>query len=402
MRVSTFMIFDGGSKQISRQQAEWMATQDQIATGRKVQRPSDDPVAASAALRVSQSKSLADQWLVNQASAREKLSLVETRLADAGSVLREAKTLLVQAGNGALSDADRSSLADTLEGFRTELLTVANARDGAEGYLFAGFRTNTQPFADSPGGVTYLGDHGKRTLEVAPGRNMEIADDGDTLFGRIRNGNGTFVTVAGGTNIGTGVMSGGTVYDPALLDTNTYSVTFNVAAGVTTYDVVNNTSGATVSTGNAWTSGQAIRVAGRQFEVSGAPSTGDVFSLAPSTQESVFDTLDAAITALRQPASTALGSTALRNALVTADAGLNVALDRFIDARGAAGTRLAELDGLTASASSESLLHAQRLSALQDLDYAEAISRFARQEMALSAAQQTYQRVSQLSLFDYL
>ncbi|APV51386.1 flagellar hook-associated protein 3 [Betaproteobacteria bacterium GR16-43] len=406
MRISTFLQFETGSRNISRQQAELLATQSQIASGRRIQQPSDDPVGASQALRVSQSLALSDQWQVNQGSAKEKLSLVETRLADAGAILQEAKERLVQAGGGALTGADRASLASALQGLRTELLTVANSQDGTEGYLFSGFRIDTQPFADAPGGVTYQGDQGERTLEVAPGRLLKVSEDGQSVFGRVRAGNGTFTVAAGAGNTGTAVGSSGTVSNPAALNTDTYAINFTVTGtgttAVTTYDIVDTTTGTPVSLGNAFTPGQAITVAGRQFNVTGNPATGDTFALAPSAQQSIFDTLDQAIAALKLPVAQPADNAKIRNALVAADANLGRGLDSVLNARSGAGSRLSELEGLTAGSSAESLLHASRLSALQDLDYASAISKLQRQDLSLQAAQQTYQRVSQLSLFNYL
>ncbi len=110
----------------------------------------------------------------------------------------------------------------------------------------------------------------------------------------------------GGANAGTGVISAGAVTNPALYNGNNYQLTFSVVGGVTTYtvtDVTNPAAPAAVAgqTNVAYTSGNAINFNGIQVQVSGAPANGDVFSVSPSTNQSIFSTLSNLINTLKSP-----------------------------------------------------------------------------------------------------
>lgn len=113
------------------------------------------------------------------------------------------------------------------------------------------------------------------------------------------------------------------------------------------------------------------------------------------TGKSIFQSVQDAITILGAPN---FDASALSPALGEMDA----AIDHLLLARTSAGTRLNSLDNLTNNGKDQDFLHDTRLSELQDLDYAEAISRFSRHQVQLEATQMTFKQVSQLSLFNLL
>ena len=132
-----------------------------IATGRRVLTPADDPVAASQMLDVSEAKEVNKQHAENAATVKARLSQQEVALSAIARLIQDVQTRVVQAGDGALSSTDLRSIAEEIEGRYQELLGLANSSDGSGEYLFAGFRTNTQPFAETaPGVVAYFGDEG--------------------------------------------------------------------------------------------------------------------------------------------------------------------------------------------------------------------------------------------------
>jgi flagellar hook-associated protein 3 FlgL len=232
---------------------------------------------------------------------------------------------------------------------------------------------------------------------------MPVAFDGSSVFLQVRAGNGSFTATPAGGNAGSGVMTTGTVVDPTQLPGDTYRIQFNVAGGNTTYDVLDVTSGATVSSGNAYTSGSAITIGGMQVSVSGAPANGDTFSLAPSGAQSMFQTLQDLVTALNAPANGNPAATArLQNATAAALANLDQGIDHVLTLRATAGASLRELDDLSSGNADRNLQYDQTLSRLNDLDYNQALSDFAKQQLALDAAQKSFARVSSLSLFAYL
>jgi flagellar hook-associated protein 3 FlgL len=173
-------------------------------------------------------------------------------------------------------------------------------------------------------------------------------------------------------------------------------------AGGTTYDVWDVTAAAAVSAGNAYTAGQTITVAGMAFEVKGAPAAGDKFTLAPSQVASVFDRLSRAIAALEDGATGPAASARLTNELGVSLQGLDRALDRVLDARGAAGNALNRLDTLTGLSQDREVATSAQLSAVEDLDYAKAASELTLRTTALEAALAAYSQTAKRSLFDYL
>jgi flagellar hook-associated protein 3 FlgL len=182
MRISTNSIYEAGTARLNDLQAALDKTMRQISTGRRVLTPADDPIASARALDVSQSQSVNSQFSVNRRNAESALSLVESTLAGATEVLQDAKTLIVNAGNGSFTNADRKSIALELRSRFDQMLGLANTADGSGNYLFSGYAIGTAPFVKSATGATYQGDQGQRLLQVDASRRMAISDNGQSIF----------------------------------------------------------------------------------------------------------------------------------------------------------------------------------------------------------------------------
>lgn len=400
MRISTSMLFRLGGERIGQQQSEMLRTQAQLSTGRRILSPSDDPIGAGQILHETQARAIADQYTTNQGYAKSALSLAESTLGDAGGAIADARTALVNAGDGALSDSDRNSLALELQAQYDRLLGLANARDANGDYVFAGYQSGTQPFSATATGAQYNGDEGVREMTVGDSRSVPLSASGAWVFDRAPGGNGTFTIAPGASNAGTGIHDGGSVTDSSALTGHDYRIQFHVAGASTTYDVVDVTAGSNVVSGASWSTGQSIVFDGQQVRVTGAPANNDAFDIAPAAATSVFETLKSAIAALRAPATTPAGRASIGNAVASGLAALDQARDRVLDARAVMGAHLQELDSLGNLASATSNQHAENLSRLQDLDYAAALTLFSSQQVALQAAQQSFLKVSSLSIFD--
>ena len=185
MRVSTNMIYDQGVRALQTQSAALLYTEQQIATGRKILTPADDPVASARALDVTQSRSVNKQFTTNQGYAEDALRLVEGQLDGATEIVQYARERVLAAGNPALSDADRRSIATDLRAQFDAMLAIANTRDANGDHLFAGYRSDEPPFTRD--GVTltasYGGDQGTRTMQVSSARFMPVSFAGETVFG---------------------------------------------------------------------------------------------------------------------------------------------------------------------------------------------------------------------------
>lgn len=417
MRISSSTLFDSNVAAMGQQQNRLMQTQQQVATGRRILTPATDPVAAAQALDISHSDAMNTQYASNRNSANHVLSLAESNLQSVTTLLQDVKTAVVAAGNGSLTNSDRQTFATELSGRLQELVGLANSTDGAGNYLFAGFQSKTQPFVNTATGVNYVGDDGQRMMQVSASRQMSSSDSGADIFMRIKNGNGTFVTQAAATNTGGGIVSQGNLANPpptAAQAGNSYTLTFSVVGGVTTYSITGtDATGAPLPTAGQpaalpaavpYVSGQNISFNGIQFDIQGAPANLDSFTVTPSVNESVFTTISDLITALKTPVTNAApGSAALLTGSL--NRGLNnldSALNKVLTTRSTLGLRLNELGALQTAGEDLGLQFNQALSQLQGVDYNKALSDLTQQDMYLKAAQQSFVKVAGLSLFNYL
>lgn len=400
MRISSGNVFDTNVSMLNQQQASLLHTNQQVASGRRMLTPADDPAASANALLVSQAEGTNAQFTVNRDAAKSATGMAEAVLQSVTTLLQDVKTKAVQAGNGALSASDRSSIAGELQGRLDQLVALANSTDGTGNYLFSGFQGKTIPFVNTSLGVQYMADEGQRMVQVSGSRKMATSDSGADIFMRIKNGNGMFVTEANPNNMGAASIGQGSVTDSALLNGATYKLTFTSPS---TYDV-SDQAGNVLSINNGYASGEALSLPGMQFSIIGSPVTGDIFTIAPSSNESLFKTLGDLIAALNttNPAGEAVTSAQLTSSLSKAMSGIDRGLDNVLTVRASLGARMNELDSLQATGEDLGLQYKQTLSTLQDLDYNKAISDLNRQTTSLTAAQKSFKQIADLSMFNYM
>lgn len=423
MRISSNTIFDSNVAALNQQQTRLLHTQQQIASGRRLLTASDDPVAATRALEISQADATNTQYASNRDSARHTLSLAESTLQAVTSLILDARDATIAAGNGSLDSSGRKAIATDMTAKLQELTGLANSTDGLGNYLFAGFQSRTKPFVDTTTGMGFFGDDGQNLVQVASNRQMATSDSGADVFMRIKNGNSTFLTQATAANTGTGVTSAGSVTDSTLLKAgHTYSLTFSVGPDLPggpdlTKYIVRDTTPPAVPPGTQvlpdpllpppvppavlgvpYVSGQAISFDGMQIDIKGAPANGDSFTVAPSANESVFKTISDLIAALNAPVVGANLTNSLGHGLHQLDNALN----NVLTTRATLGLRLNELDALEIAGENMGLQFKQTLSKLQDTDYNKAISDLTMQNMSLQAAQKSFVKATDLSLFNYI
>ena len=184
MRISTSTLFDSGSARLTDLQAQLDRTSGQLASGRKILTPADDPMAAARALEVQQSASINDQYSRNRLNMKNSLGVADGALTSMVDTLQGMQEQVIGAGNGILSDADRKAIANVMQGQLDQLLSLANSSDGAGHYLFSGLQSGTPAFAADPvsGAVSYQGDSSVQSVQVDGARSMAINESGRTLF----------------------------------------------------------------------------------------------------------------------------------------------------------------------------------------------------------------------------
>ncbi|HEY8519049.1 MAG TPA: flagellar hook-associated protein FlgL [Gammaproteobacteria bacterium] len=397
MRISTSQIHTNGVIAIQRRQAELARTQQQLATGKRILTPADDPAGAVQGLKLHQRVGSVEQYERNAAYAVTRLELEEVALASLGNALQRARELALQAANEMLSDENRQSIARELREISNALLDAANARDASGEHLFGGYRTTAQPFVRGPDGqVKYVGDGGRREADLSPDRRIAVGDNG-LPFMTVPRGNGVFTVTPDGANTGTGRVAVAEVMDAAAYGGESYTIVMTAAD---TYEVLDG-NGVVVTTG-AYAAGSAIDFGGVRVVLDGAPAAGDSFAVGPAGTVSVFAIVDELAAALEAPTG-APGARALTShAVTTAVQNLDQALGRVLELRTGVGARLNTLEQWQNANADELLELRSSLSEIEDLDYAEAVSRFRLQQVALEAAQAAQVQLAGLSLFNFL
>lgn len=417
MRISTVTMFEQSTASINRQQSDFIKISQQIASGRRVVNPSDDPQAASRAVGVDQSKAMTQQFADARVTARNSLAQTESILNSISDAVTSAKTLLIQASSDTLSDVDRESIASELTGIYETMLGQANATDGNGRYLFGGYKDNAPPFVKSAdGSVEYNGDSSVRQQRVDASRLMPVAENGVTVFQGVPSGAG-YIAEANRENQGSVTFSG-----PQLTDINdpgygdSYRIVFSEDASLdsgVSYHVQRFSDGAwqedaanAVASGEYLGEGQQLSFGGLSVTLTGSAEPDDEILVAQGGSEQrgadLFRTMEAAIRVLETPAQNATDKAALRNTLNTSMRDLDNALDNVLTVRASAGARLNELDVIDAVGSNRMLNYEQTLSDLVDLDYADAISEYSLRQVGLQAAQKAFVDIRSMSLFDYM
>lgn len=395
-RISTAQAFDSALSQLQKRQTEMTEAQQQLTTGKRVNRSSDDPTAAARAERALASITRIDADKRGVEASKALMALTESSLGDAGNLLQRARELLVAAGNGSHADAQRQSVASELRGIREQLLQVANRSDGADGYLFGGQGASQPPFVDMPSAVQYRGTAG--VAQIAGQEALPLSMDGGAAWMSARTGNGQFESRVV-TSTGNAWIDVGSVVDPAALTGSTYDIQFAVAGSTVTYSVLRD-GVATAQANVAYAPGTAIQIDGMAVTVNGTPATGDAFQLRPSASSlTVFDMLDKAVTDL----STA----GKRPSQITQDSVMNLrnidqSMTRLQSARADAGDTLNRIDGVNDRLDGLKLAGETEKSSAEDLDMVQAISDFQNKQSGYDAALKSYSMVQRLSLFQYL
>jgi flagellar hook-associated protein 3 FlgL len=378
-RISTVAAYSYAAHSLGGQQAELAKLSAQISSGKRILTPSDDPQGAARVIELESQLSRNTQLQSNQIAAINTLSQAESLLGTVDETYNDIRAILVQAGNAALSDNDRLSLAAELAGRREALYGLSISRDGDGQPLF-----------------------GSRVVQVGTSRDLDVVLNHNLLFGLVPDGNGVFSAAAAGANTGNAAISAGTVADATALDGKSYDIIVHDSGGVLTYDIKNVTDNTMVSTGNAFNANAPITVAGMSVKIAGAPADGDTFHLAPPVKRPVFNALDELVQALRAPVNDDASRARIAASVASGLAQLDNAAETSRLTRASTGAALQELDTLQSVAATQDVQLQTQLASIRDLDYTQAATELSQRQLTLEAAQKAYSKTLGHSLFDYL
>jgi flagellar hook-associated protein 3 FlgL len=399
IRISTANMYLDSEQGINADQSAMMSTEAELASGKQINSPADNPVGAAQASLLQSDLTQLGQYTSNQAQATHLLNSASSTLTQSVNVMQSVNTTLVQAGNATLNDTDRSALAAQLQQDLNQLVGLANTSDGQGGYLFGGSVNSTPPFVQNGNNVSYVGDNIVPGVQISQTRSEQVKYSGAAVFMDVPTGNGTFVTAAGSANTGTGAITSGTVTSPSALTGDSYTIT--MGGGGTSYTVVDNKTGASVA-GGAYTNPTTLSFDGMQVDLSGTPAAGDTFTVAPSGYQSIFSTIAGAIAALQTPTTTTAAAAQSSAAISTALGGTQQAITSLSTTQASMGAQLSELNTYGNVNSDQTLQDQTQMSSVVDLNYAQGASELSQQQTQYQAALQSYASISKLSLFNYI
>ena len=399
MRISTAQLFTQGLRAFGDQQTKLAQLQEQISTGNRLTKPSDDPAASARVLELQQTVELNEQYQVNINLAENRLRLEETALTGVENALLRMRELTLQANNASMNNDSRRAIAFEIDQLHEQILSLANTVDANGDYLFAGFQSNNQPFIDNTTGaldyVDFVGDQGERLLNISQSRQINVDTPGRETFMQINSAVG-LSTVAGVANGGSGVVAPARVIDTSVYVPGDYEIVFTAP---NTYDVVDLSGPVNIVTGATYSDSGVIDFQGIRTSITGTPNVGDTFSVSQAQYQDVFS-IARNLSATLKDITYSDVQRAENFAQSLRD--IDAAFGTMVEARTSIGGRLNALDAQRDDNDALIVATRETVSTLRDTDLAEAISQLTLEQTTLDAAQAVFARVTRSSLFNFL
>jgi flagellar hook-associated protein 3 FlgL len=417
VRLGSANAYDTALSNIMNRQTSLANLQENLTSGKRVVRASDDPTGAAQAERAITrlARIQTDQRALE--AQRSSIAQAEATLGDVNMALQNFRELAATAGNASHSALERQSIANELKGYRDQVFALANRQDTNGLPLFSALGSALAPFVGPQGlpqDYTFAGQPGQvASNEVS----IPYALDGDRAFMNLpaRDGvfNVTLTTVAGAPHELR--SSGVTLVNPppaapsGLSSNSSYTITINSVdttsvPGTTTvtYDIAENPnvlgpfSGSSSYPSNTPANIAVTAIPGLSINIRGAPAVGDVLTLDP--RPSVFSVLDDAIRDIGNAPNSNAAMQAVGQALHNVDIGMS----RISSVRGQAGDLLNRADRISANQEKRSIQVEGDRARAEDLDMIKGVSDFQNQQTGYQAALQSYAQVQKLSLFNFI
>ena len=404
MRISSASVYQDAASNFNNMQSSIAATINELATGIALTSPAVDPSAAAQVLVATQGSNVNTQYGVNGHLAAGALNTQDGILSGATNLLQSLESQVVQAGSGALSAADRATIAGQFQSGISQLMAVANSTDSNGNYVFSGNTVGTQPYVATSSGGQYNGNQETQMVQVDNAQQLAVTSVGSSIFGNITVSPNVYFGTASANNTSTATISPATLSGVGAVTGDSYAVKFT---SPTTYDVTDSSTGVTLSTNNAYTSGGTISIPGAQFKIAngagatGPAATGDTFNVQPGNQN-IFQALTNIMKALQAPVVTGGDRTNLANAVAQANTSISASLGNVLNARDQIGNSLQQITSLASIGTTLNLSYQTTISTLQDVNYAQAVSQLSLEQFTYKAAQQAFASTSQLSLLSLI
>ena len=190
MQVSTKVFNQQAIDTFDEMGAEIQQMQKKIATGKNIQKPSDDPVLAARASVLSDQLAQTEQYIRNIEVSYVKLGMADNVLDQTANLMTRAYELATKARSDT-NESGRSAIVIELEGILEAIRDLANSKDPNGSALFGGYKVEGNPFvADAQGNTQYQGDRGTHSVKISESLRMATTLDGATVFQRVQVSSG--------------------------------------------------------------------------------------------------------------------------------------------------------------------------------------------------------------------
>ncbi len=435
IRTGSANTFDAAVRNITNRQSVLANLQENLTSGKRVVRASDDPTGAANAERALTriGRIVTDQRALE--SQRNAISMAEGTLGDVTSALQRFRELVVSAGDGVLTSSERKSIAIELQALRDQVFSAANQKDTNGLPLFSALGSALAPFvgpkASAPDytfnglpGQTSSSDvtipfalDGESAFMHQPARDMvfntKVSNTIDGLISPDRTLTTDSVVLSSTPDITTNMNLVSTTAAAAQasgVPYPQYTIQFNAMDSTTTpgtttgsYSITENpsVSGAIADVPVSFKTGAITSLAvtaipGLSLTINGTPKENDTVSIDASP--SVFSVLDNAINNISNASNNNGAAQSISQSLHNID----ISMSRISAVRGQAGDLLNRADRISANQESRSIQLEGDRSRAEDLDMIRTISEFQNKQTGYSAALQTYAQVQKLSLFNFI
>lgn len=407
MRISTGQLYDRSIQSVLNNQADLSDVQQQLSTGKKLLRPSDDPVGAAQVIRLTEEIDLIAQYKKNSKLLTNSLEQEETVLSSMNNTLNRARVLMLQSGNGIMGASERKAIAIEIGQIRDQAFDLMNSRNAAGDYIFSGYQSATPAFsfdASASGNkYNFEGDAGENKIQISDTVFLQKNNSGLNVFEDVLARLKSTITSSVGATSASLELQGQRAFDK-FHKSNYDAVTsvnneFQVRIISTSQaEITNVGTGALLDTVD-FLSGSPFLYKGLELNISGVPGDSVNFQLDKPEKKNIAETLNDFVNALNNETMTnGIFDIALNDALI----GVDNSLTSMATATSRIGGRINVADSVFTSNLDFEIAHRSARANIEDVDYAEAVSELSRQETALQAAQATFSRVTGTSLFDFI
>jgi len=175
------MIANNVLKNLSSNLTRLEKLQNQLSSGKKIIKPSDDPVSTSRLIELKSTLNANKQYSRNIDFLKTELNVADKALQDISSTLTRVKELAVRGANETLSEENRNAIAEEVDQLIDHLIQIGNTNVSGR-YIFGGYKTSEAPLEKSGNAVLYKGDGNLRSVEVSNNVLINASPTGKSLF----------------------------------------------------------------------------------------------------------------------------------------------------------------------------------------------------------------------------